>query len=207
MPYSKLTLEELKQNFQLNFTEGSGLFREIPEVQPTDLLNQILNYNVPLAVAIGTEKARSELIISPILVALKQYLKNKISFFSGIEFNIDPDQELTGVCDFLISLSEEQLFIQAPIIALVEAKNDNLKSGLAQCLGEMIAAQIFNQRKNNQIDIIYGVVTTGTLWQFLSLNQKNIKLDLEEYSIKELSKILGILINFIGASEYEEKTH
>jgi hypothetical protein len=30
--------------------------------------------------------------------------------------------------------------VTSPVIALVEAKNDNLKQGFAQCIAEMIAA-------------------------------------------------------------------
>jgi hypothetical protein len=52
----------------------------------------------------------------------------------------------------LISRSSERLTIKAPVIALVEAKNDNLQSGLGQCMAEMIAAQIFNRQYANLID-------------------------------------------------------
>ncbi len=85
-------------------------------------------------------------------------------------------------------------------MALVEAKNDNIKSGLAQCMAEMVATQIFNQRKDNEIPLIYGVVTTGTIWQFLELKSQTITVDLEEYSVKNLSKILGILTSFVSNS-------
>ncbi len=198
MSYSQLNLAELKNNFALIFIEKIGLFQNYPELEPSNLLQEILEDNIPLAIAIGTEKARSELIVAPILVDLRKYFNKKISLFSGVEFNIDPAQGLTGVCDFLISFSDEQLFIQAPVITLVEAKNDNLKSGLAQCLGEMLAAQIFNQRGNNQIETVYGVVTTGTSWQFLSLKDKVVQIDLQEYSVNNLSKIFGILASFVG---------
>lgn len=197
MSYRQLSLPELKANFNLTFTEGVGIFEKSPEVQPSRLLQEILVDNIPLAVAIGTEKARSELIVSPVLVELRKHFQKKISLFSGIEFNIDPDRGLTGICDFLIGLSEEQLFVQAPVIALVEAKNDNLKSGIGQCLGEMLAAQIFNQRENRSIETIYGVVTTGTIWQFLSLTSRSVAIDLEEYAIGKLPKIFGILASFL----------
>jgi hypothetical protein len=198
MPYSKLTLPELETNFSLTIREESNIFTEISEIEPSPWLKETLTDNVPLAVAIGTEKARSELIIAPILVAMRKFFHNKISFFSGIEFNIDESKGLNGICDFLISNSQEQLFIKAPVVTLVEAKNDNLKSGLAQCLGEMIAAQIFNQRQENKIKTVYGVVTTGTNWQFLSLTEQTVTIDLEEYSLRNLNQILGILISFLS---------
>lgn len=76
---------------------------------------------------------------------------------------------MNGFCDFIISGSAEQLLIEAPVVTLVEAKNDNLKSGLAQCIAEMVGAQMFNRKKSNEIPIIYGAVTNGTNWQFLAL--------------------------------------
>jgi hypothetical protein len=105
---------------------------------------------------------------------------------------------LSGFCDFIISRSTLQLLVKAPVVALVEAKNDNIKSGLAQCMAEMVAAQIFNQREGNDIPKIYGVVTNGTAWQFLELESQNVTVDLEEYSIKNLPKILGILTSFVS---------
>lgn len=196
MPYSKFTLEELKQKFNINLTGTEGKFNNLPEVAPSQILQEILKDNVSLAVAIGSEKARSELIVSPILVEIRKHFNKQISLFSGIEFNVDPELGLNGFCDFIISHSTQQFFIESPVIALVEAKNDNLKSGLAQCIAEMVAAQIFNQRQGNEIPQIYGAITTGTAWQFLELEAGKAVLDLEEYSIKNLPKILGILICF-----------
>ncbi|NEQ34820.1 MAG: hypothetical protein F6K40_00230 [Okeania sp. SIO3I5] len=198
MPYSKFTLEEVLTKFNLTLVESLGKFNNLPEVTPSKLLEETLEDNVPLAVAIATEKARSELIVSPILVAVRKYLNKEISLFSGIEFNVNSDLELSGYCDFIISFSSLQSIIQAPVVVLVEAKNDNIKSGFGQCLAEMVAAQIFNQDRGNQISQIYGVITTGTAWQFLELEGKNAVLDLEEYSLKNLPKLLGILISFVS---------
>ena len=198
MPYSKFTLEEVLTKFNLTLVENLGKFNNLPEVAPSKLLAETLEDNVPLAVAIATEKARSELIVSPILVAVRKHLNKQISLFSGIEFNVNIELELSGFCDFIISRSSLQSIIQAPVVVLVEAKNDNIKSGFGQCLAEMVAAQIFNQNRGNQISQIYGAITTGTAWQFLELEGQNAVLDLEEYSLKNLPKLLGILISFVS---------
>lgn len=198
MPYSKFTLDELKQKFNITLTGSKGKFNNLPEVAPSQFLLEALEEYVPLAVAIGSEKARSELIVAPILVAIKKHLNKQISLFSGIEFNVDIELGLNGFCDFIISNSTQQFFIESPVIALVEAKNDNLKSGLAQCIAEMVAAQIFNQRQGNDISKIYGVITTGTIWQFLELEGEAVVLDLQEYSVENLPKILGILTSFVS---------
>lgn len=198
MPYSKFTLEEVLTKFNLTLVEKLGKFNNLPEIAPSKLLEETLEDNIPLAVAIATEKARSELIVSPILVAVRKHLNKQISLFSGIEFNVNIELELSGFCDFIISYSSLQSIIQAPVVVLVEAKNDNIKSGLGQCLAEMVGAQIFNQDRGNQISKIYGAITTGTAWQFLELEGQNAVLDLEEYSLKNLPKLLGILISFIS---------
>ncbi|GAC1448705.1 MAG: hypothetical protein NVSMB70_18060 [Chamaesiphon sp.] len=79
----------------------------------------------------------------------------------------------------------------------METKNENLKLGSAQCIAEMVAAQLFNEQQGNQIKKIYGAITIGTIWQFLDLEEKLISIDLSEYYIKDIKKILGILVSAI----------
>ncbi len=197
MAYSDFKLSELIKTFGLILSETVDLFADVEEVECSDNLAFNLKDSIPLAVAIGTEKARSEMIIAPILLEMKRRLNHQISLFSGTDFNVDFEQGLNGTCDFIISLSPEQLFISAPVITLVEAKNDNIKSGLGQCVAEMIAAQLFNEREENEIKLIYGVVTTGELWKFLKLEGKVVSIDLSNYPVVNANKILGILMNTI----------
>lgn len=200
MSYSQFTsLEMIETNFGITLADKVSIFANIPESEYSDLLGQTLQENISLALAINTEKARSELIVTPILVETRKQFNYQISFFSGKEFNVDPEQGLTGFCDFLISCSPEQLLIKAPVIALVEAKNDNIQAGLPQCMAEMIAARIFNERRNNNIPQIYGVVTTGTNWKFLRLINQTIEVDLNDYFINNIGKIVGILKHLINA--------
>ncbi|WP_353734902.1 MULTISPECIES: hypothetical protein [unclassified Okeania] len=58
MPYSDLTLPKIQQEFSLTINEQVDFFANIPEVQPSDFLKQTLQNNLPLALAINTEKAR-----------------------------------------------------------------------------------------------------------------------------------------------------
>jgi hypothetical protein len=174
-----------------------GIFADVPPIEYSDFLAQALKKYIPLALAIATEKSRSELILTPILVELKEQLQNQISLFSGREFNVSPEKGLSGFCDFIISKSPEQIIIKAPVVALVEAKNDNIQSGLGQCIAEMIAAQLFNQQKGNEIETVYGSVTTGTNWKFMRLTGQVVEIDLNEYFLSDVGKILGILKSFI----------
>src|SRR5262249_45267599 len=152
-------LPEVLDRFKLATREASGAFAERPPVAPSAWLLDTLRYNVPLATAIGTEKARSEMVISPVLIELKRSIRPATSLFSGIDLSVDPDAGLTGICDFLLGLGPEQLFVKAPIVTLVEAKNENLREGIGQCAAEMVAARVFNERAGNSIETIYGVVT------------------------------------------------
>jgi len=193
MPYSQFNIENVQAELGIQVQDRPSLFADVAPVAYSDLLAQLLEKYTPLAIAIGTEKSRSEFIIAPILFELKQQLFNQISLFSGKEFNVEPLRGLTGFCDFLISQSPEQLFIKSPVITLVEAKNDSISSGLGQCIAEMVAAQIFNERHQNETSTIYGVVTTGSNWKFMRLRGNVVEADLTEYYLSDVGKLLGIL--------------
>lgn len=201
MAYSDFKLIEVIDSFGLVIHESSGLFANVQEQECSDLLSTILRENVDLAVAISSEKARSEMIISPILLEIRRKFNYEISFFSGVDFTVDSQRGLNGFCDFILSLSSEQLLVRSPVIVLVESKNENLRSGLAQCIAEMVAAQLFNERGGNKIKAIYGSVTIGTIWQFLKLEGNVVSIDLSEYYIKDIKRILGILYSAIAQSK------
>ncbi len=198
MSYSNFTLSAARTAFQLEEEDIAGLFSNIDPVTPSELLTSVLALKVPLATAIATEKAKSELIVADVLVELREQLDHRISLFSGIDFNVDEELGLTGVCDFVISLSPIQFDLQAPIIVLVEAKNDNLEIGLGQCVAEMVAAQHFNSDQGNDIPRVYGATTSGTEWRFLKLEGKKLKIDMLPYQISDCDKVLGILASMVA---------
>ncbi|RKU14485.1 hypothetical protein C6501_08190 [Candidatus Poribacteria bacterium] len=198
MAYSEFTLEIAQKTFQLNTVRSLGLFSEIEPVEPSTYLTMGLARKASLATAIGTEKARSEMIVADVLVDLLAHFDYSISLFSGIDFSVDAEKGLTGVCDFLVSLSPEQFYLDAPIIVLVEAKNLDLKLGIGQCVAEMIAAQHFNAERGNDIPCIYGASTTGVEWLFLKLQGKCLQLDVSTYTIERCDRILGILSSMVA---------
>ncbi|MDD5215139.1 MAG: hypothetical protein PHQ03_06335 [Methylococcales bacterium] len=181
----------------MTLSKNENLFETCESVEPSAFLIETLNENVPLALSISTEKARSELIIINLFIELRKKYDHKISLFSGVKFDVDASKNLNGFCDFIISSSPEQFFITAPIIAVVEAKNENIISGLGQCIAEMIAAQQFNAEEKQEIKTIYGIVTTGNAWKFLKLVERNVFIDMKEYHIDNTAKILGILAAMI----------
>ncbi|MBA3924466.1 MAG: hypothetical protein H0X31_23290 [Nostocaceae cyanobacterium] len=194
MAYSDFTIRKVKQSFNLTLVEGGSFFPPIEPVAANPYLVEFLQESLPLAIAMGSEKARSELIISPILFEMRKILDRKISFFSGEEFTVDPSVGLNGTCDFLISKSPEQLIIEAPAVVIVEAKKENLKGGLGQCMAEMVAAQRFNEANQQPTQVIYGSVTSGNLWTFLKLEQQTVTIDLTDYLVSPVEKLLGILV-------------
>jgi hypothetical protein len=195
MAYNNFTLSKAKKDFDLSTIESENLFKNVSSIEPSASLVELLEEYLPLARAISTEKAKSELLVIPILVEIRKILCKKVSLFSGSLFNVDISLGLTGYVDFLITLSEEMYAISSPVVTLVEAKNDLITSGIGQCVAEMVAAQIFNQKQDNNVSTIYGVVTTGTAWLFLKLEEKTVYIDNQEYYIDNLGKIMGILVN------------
>ena len=91
-----------------------------------------------------------------------------------------------------------QYLLQAPVIVLVEAKKDDLKLGLGQCIAEMVAAQRFNAERGNDIRCVYGVSTTGVDWLFLKLEEKCLHIDMAIYTIERCDRILGILSSMVA---------
>ena len=84
------------------------------------------------------------------------------------------------------------------MVTIVEAKNESIRSGLGQCIAEMVAAQIFNQREGNDSGDVYGVVTTGSNWRFLKLENTTVVIDVTEYFINQIDKIFGILLHLVS---------
>ncbi|HIK30496.1 MAG TPA: hypothetical protein IGS17_18005 [Oscillatoriales cyanobacterium M59_W2019_021] len=201
MPYSQFTtIGKAKQAFNLTTREVSHFLPQIEPIQPSEILKAYLAESLPL-VASASEKARSEGIIYPILLETRRILKHQISIFSGEDFTVDESVGLNGMCDFLISRSPEILEIEAPAIAIVEAKKADIKSGMGQCIAEMVAAQRFNEAHQNPVSVIYGSVTSGTQWRFLKLEEKTVTIDLTDYSLPPVATILGILVWMIEQSQ------
>jgi len=196
MAYSSFTFDKIRKELHLTTEDKAGLFSHIAEVEIDEyFLKHLKKDNIPLGLAINTEKARSELIITPVLLELRKMTNRRISLFSGIQFDVIEEQGLNGVCNFIVSLSVEQFFLDAPVVVIVEAKKENIIKGLPQCIAEMRAAQIFNEKRENQIETVYGIVTTGSNWKFLKLQNQMVSIDFDEYHIKELNRIMGILLS------------
>ncbi len=197
MAYNKFTLNKVQKQFGLTLESRLPLFRQIVAGEASARLVKLLDDFVPIAVAVDTEKARSEWIVAPILGDLRLQLAGKMSLFSGINFQVDSKQQLTGFCDFLISRSPNQLTVAAPVVAIAEAKKGDVMEGLGQAIATMIAAQKFNEQEEHPLEVIYGASTSGTVWKFLKLIGQTAYVDSDEYHISQLNKIMGILTHMV----------
>ena len=195
MSYSEFTtILKVKQAFGLTTVEGPRFLPQITPIAPSATLTDFLANSLPVAVATGSEKARSEMIITPVLLEVRKILQQNISLFSGEDFTVDYESGLNGICDYLISRSPEMLEIEAPAVAVVEAKKADLKTGIGQCVAEMVAMQKFNEAKGKPISVIYGSVSNGTQWRFLKLEEKIVSIDLNDYALPPVDEILGMLV-------------
>ena len=98
MAYSDFTLRKVKQSFGLTAVEGGRFLPEVEPIAPSPILAGLLEDTVPWAIAVGTEKAKSELIIAPLLWEVKRLMNRQISVFSGTDFTVDIATGLNGVC-------------------------------------------------------------------------------------------------------------
>ncbi len=196
MSFQNFTFPQVQQDLGLTVDEAD-LFAHTALVALREEFVAALTEGTNLALAVNTEKAKSEFIIAPLLLELRRSLGDRFGLFSGVELAVDPTRGLNGVCDFIITKSSRQFILSAPLIPIVEAKNDNLRSGLGQCIASMYAAQIFNQQSAAPIDAVFGVVTTGSAWKFLRLQQAVVTLDVKEYYIDNAGKILGVLTHIV----------
>ena len=176
MSFQQFTFPQVQHDLGLTLHDAH-LFDAASPFPVREQFAEFLRDGVALAVANSTEKAKSEFIIAPVLLELRRTMGERFFLFSGVEWEADAARGLNGYCDFILSAAAERLEIVAPIFCLVEAKNDNINKGLAQCGAEMYAALIFNQQKGQPREVMYGCVTNAFAWCFLKLENNILYID------------------------------
>ncbi|TAE17896.1 MAG: hypothetical protein EAZ95_05680 [Bacteroidetes bacterium] len=181
----KQTLEKL----HLEETDEM-LFPVIEPVAPSEWLLQTLA--VAKRLPLTNEKSKSERVISPILAEVAIYFEQKFTMFSGEDLTVDASQDLSGECDFFFAQHPRKSVMQAPIVTFIAVEYYALKSAVAQCTENMQLAITFNEQKGKPTPFVYGCAVTGDVWKFLKLEKGKITLDIENYYLNELPKLLGI---------------
>lgn len=191
MEYGDFDLETIVQQGELSLVRSS-LFEGVPRRELTPWLRGALLR--ARTVAFLSEKARSEFIVAPILLACRELVGEDCTIYSGIRLDVDAEKGLKGECDFILSRMPPAPILRAPLLILVEAKKHDIEEGLGQCAAQMVAARRFNETHKKPQRYIHGCVTTGESWQFLRLDGANLILDIDRYYLDNLEQILGILL-------------
>ena len=116
MPYNAFTLDRVCTDFGITVRTGLNLFGHIPPAPVAQDFRDALREQSGLATAVNTEKARSELLIAPILTEVWRRGRGQIALFSGVSFPADPGAELTGVCDFILGRPPQLDYVTAPVM-------------------------------------------------------------------------------------------
>lgn len=176
MAYNKFKMEDLQNKLKINIKRDFWLDTQSLQYPVDTLLEACLQQTTNIY--LGSEKARSEFLIAPVLQAFQRKNADNLSIFSGYEFNIDKSLSLNGFCDFILSSSPNSFFLNAPIFCIVEAKKMEPEvNDLAQCGAEMYAAQIFHQKQGKPQKSVYGCATSGYSWMFMELIDNTLLID------------------------------
>ena len=196
MAFRDFSFPEVQSALGLNLAEAD-LYGSVPPAELRVGFAERIAEDTELALANDTEKARSEFIIAPVLAELRRMNRGRFGLFSGVQFDVDSSRGLNGFCDFILTHSPLQSVLAVPVVSIAEAKNDNIRTGLGQCIAAMVAARDFNAKSSTGVTTVYGVVTTGSAWKFLRLAGSDLTTDRHEYYIIELARIVGILTHII----------
>jgi hypothetical protein len=195
MAYSDFDLKTAVHTFGLTENRNSDLFAAVAPLEPSEYLRGLLADFAPIALGLNTEKARSVYIIAPLLMEAQRRAETTFNVLPGVALDVDKARGLTGYCDYLIARSPEFYYVQGPVMAVVEAKKEDIVAGLGQCAAELVALQLFNEREGTPLPAVFGCVTTGNNWRFLKLADKALFIDRPEYYLRDVAKILGILVS------------
>jgi hypothetical protein len=197
MAYSYFTFQKIRNELGIK-DHSVRLFTDIPQIQPDDFLLKTLTEAEELA--FFSEKSRSECIVLPILVSIWKRNNKRFAIYSGPDLEADNSLGLSGECDFILSKGEQKMDLDSPLFCMVEAKDQDLKRAIPQCIAQMYGAQIFNESRGNNIPIIWGCATTGAEWLFLKLDKKEAFIDTKRYYLAKLADVLGIFQQIIDNS-------
>ena len=195
MAYTDFSLDLVETELGVKQRPGS-IFASRNGVEPPKWLPEQLARGMELALM--SEKARSEFIVAPILLAVRELSGNKISILSGQKLEVDYARRLVGECDFLLSHAEPLPRLRPPLLAVLEAKRNDIDAGLGQCAAQLVAARIFNERAGVIDGPVHGCVTTGEDWQFLRLDGNELVIDPERRYINRLDTILAAILAAVG---------
>ena len=198
MAFSDFTkIEQVIQLYPLQITRKNF----IPDVvfEPPTLFLEDVNFSLEKQAVQESERFFRESFIFPFLQqAWKRHPGLKLWINQALKY----DDKLFGEPDYFVSASSEKevidRLVNRPMLAVVEAKKQDFEGGWAQCLAELIACQKVNADEHLTV---YGIVSTGIIWEFGKLKQNVFTRDPLAYTIAHPQKVLGILDYIFAACE------
>jgi len=198
MAYSDFTLDQVVKLLGVT-VQRVDLFPALTPLPVSEWLSETLARGIELA--FFSEKARSEFIVSPVLLETRGLSHNSFTIYSGQRLDVAPEKGLVGECDFILGASPTIPMLQSPLVTIVEAKKNDIEAGLGQCVAQMGGARIFNERAGSDVGPIFGCVTTGENWQFLRLDESVVSIDRTRYYIDKLGLLLAVWQAVIAACQ------
>lgn len=189
MAYSDFTFKRLKKEFGIN-NKIENLFTNIQPVNISEDLKKDLA--IARTLPVRSEKAKSELIVMPILLELMKKNQQFFTIYSGDTLNVNKEKGLTGECDFILARNLKTFDINTPILTIVEAKKNDVEIGIPQCAAQMLGAKLYNKEAGDNVEKIYGCVTTADDWIFLKLEGNNLTIDNRKYYLGKIEELLGV---------------
>ena len=174
MAYSDFSAQELTRRFNIRY-RAETLFPATQAIAPGSWLLEALRKGRELG--FGSEKSRSERLVTPVLIELSDRNNHSFSIYSGLNLDVDQAQGLNGECDFIFSFSRIQDFVTAPIFCITEAKKQDLEHGTVQAAAQLLGARKLNELEGNAFETLYACSTTGIEWRFLQYNANTVVID------------------------------
>jgi hypothetical protein len=191
MPYADFRLESVEEALGVQIRLGE-LFPAIEPLPVPAWLGDMLARGREAAPLVS-EKARSEFLVVPILLAVREAYPKPLAIFSGQRLDVDPSLGLIGECDFILALTSPVPRLKSPLVTIVEAKKGDIEAGLGQCIAQAVAARLFNDRAGESERSVFGCVTSGDDWQFLRLTGSEVVLDPRRLYLDQVGGILATL--------------
>ena len=195
MDYRDFTFDRLTKGFGVAICGERDMFANAPPVEASPWLVESLKRAGNAG--FGNAKSRSERFVSPVLMELSTRNKDIFALISGASLDLDPDHNLHGECDFILSATRLRDFVRAPVFCIIEATEPDLDVGVVRCAAQLLGAARFNKRENKVTPTLYGCCTSGVEWRFLRFSANTFVRDEARYLINEPAKLLGVLQHIV----------
>jgi hypothetical protein len=199
--FSLMTFQDLESRYGIREGRRKVLFEGCAPVAPSTLLVDYLKRTRRSGLI--NERAKANRLVDPVIAELEVLREGQIQALPEVSLYVKGIEGLAGWPDYIIS-GGNVLSKIVPILAIIEAKKDDIEAGIPQCIAELYAAYLLNGDKPIKL---HGCVTTGLDWKLLRLEgaTKVARVDVDTYSIFDLPPLLGVLCHIVDTALVELK--